>query len=412
MIWHKYRWGDAPFTIYAYYDGWFLYAWEFKKSFLHPGYTIFSDPRYHGFELADYWHAGCPLYPAIAGAISIVAGNIIVSMIITSCLISLIGVYYIKKIAREYMNYSDTQSYQLIAIFISFNVVAEFFYVPLPISITVTMPIINTYYFLRFYDSPTLKNGMLVSLVYTLTLFTREIIYPFTIIPLAVLILFRIRGPIQNTRLGFKRMFVALFLTTIFIPCVIYLIYLLSTGIYASILASWNFLSCEKTVTWFLYSTFNTITFNWIFVLFYFIAFFLGIVRDFRKRSPLHRGIGNEERPLVSSASGQSFLRPRLLDVTNGVWAAMVFLNRLILPGCPIEAYFLPWSFSFAVYVFKGTQMTNTPRTRECLFWIAVGANVIVLAMQIFPFYPFFDSDMSGFIPAWIREEIGWPFYP
>lgn len=418
VIWFKYDYWGSGFPIYSYYDGWSLFTWEFKRSFLYPGYTLFSDSRYEGFQLVNYWHAGCPLYPVVAAGVSIIAGNVIASMIITSALISLIGVYFIKKIAKEYMDYTDAQSYQLISIFVSFNVVAHFFYVPLPISITITMPIIGTYYFLRFFNSPSLKNGGFLTFVFTLTLFTRELLFPFLLLPLSTLILLKIKGAIQRKPydLNFKHPFGVLLLTTFLIPCGIYSIYLFATGTYASLISSWEKLLCDKAVLWFIYSTFNTITFNWIFVLFCFIAFSLGLVRYFRKSSNCddlttvnHARINKLNN---GDPSKRSVLLRDLVDFTNGTWAAFIILSRIFIRGCPIEAYFLPWSFSFAVYVFKGTQIVSNPRIRECLFWLAVAANVVVLATQVFPFYPFFDSDISGFIPEWIRMGIGWPFYP
>jgi hypothetical protein len=401
IIWSKY-------PIYSYYDGWFIFVWEFKKFFLNPGFVMFSDISYTGFQLAGYWHAGCPLYPFIAAGVSIVAGNVIASMIITSAMISLLGVYFIRKIAKEFMNYDDAQCYQLICIFITFSFVSEFFFVPLPISITITIPIMDTYYLLRYFHSPSLKNKVMLASVFTLTLFTRELLFPMLLVPLCVLVLLKMKISLQQTRcdLQFGQNLVVLLYTTILIPCGIYAIYLLGTGTYASLILSLkNIWDCPKTVLWFFYSTFNTITFNWVFVLFCLIIFLRVVMQNFRKNNGLSQSV-------VVNSGNENFLRQNLVDFTNGTWFAFIFLSRILIPGCPIEAYFLPCAFSLAVYVFKGTRITSSPHLREYLFWIAIATNVAVLATQALAFYPFFDSNMYAFIDPWLRQEIGWPFYP
>ncbi|NMC08691.1 MAG: hypothetical protein GYA24_26005, partial [Candidatus Lokiarchaeota archaeon] len=423
VIWFKY-------PIYTYYDGWFIFTREFRKLFLNLNHVMFSDISYAGYSLAGYWHAGCPLYPFIAAAVSIVAGNVIASMIITSTMFSLLGVYFIQKIAKEFMHYDDAKAYQLISIFITLNVVSEFFFVPLPISITLALPIMDTYYFLRFFHAPSARNGVGLSIVFTLTLFTRELIFPMLLVPLTVLVLLKLNITLHRPGfdVDFKHMFVRLLVTTVLIPCAIYAMYLLSTGTHASLLLSLNNIwDCPKTPLWFFYSTFNTITFNWVLVLFCFILFLKAIVQGLKGRNLLAQematgGTGNQA---ISSTRGKVagqepgtprslgiFLEKHLVDYTIGTWAAIIFLSRIFLPGCPIEAYFLPCAFSLAVYVFKGTRISHNPRVQEYLFWFAIATNLVVLATQAFPFYPFFDSNMLDFIEEWLRREMGWPFYP
>lgn len=423
VIWFKY-------PIYTYYDGWFIFTREFKKLFLDPNHVMFSDISYAGYSLAGYWHAGCPLYPFIAAGVSIVAGNVIASMIITSTMFSLLGVFFIQKIAREFMHYDDAKTYQLICIFVTLNVVSEFFFVPLPISITLSIPIMCTYYFLRFFHVPSTRNGLELSVVFTMILFTRELIFPMLLLPLTVLVLLKLNALIRRASLDvqFKHMFWQLLVTTVLIPCAIYALYLLSTGTHASLVLSLNNIwDCPKTPLWFFYSTFNTITFNWVLVLFCFILFLQAIVQGLKGGKLLAQdmengGTGND---IVAGASGKfagqepgmprssvDFLDKHLVDYTIGTWAAFIFLSRIFLPGCPIEAYFLPCAFSLAVYVFKGTRIFPNPRLQEYLFWFAIATNLVVLATQAFPFFPFFDSNMLDFIEEWLRMEMGWPFYP
>jgi hypothetical protein len=425
IIWFKY-------PIYTYYDGWFLFVWEFKKFLLNPSFVMFSDIESTGFQMAGYWHAGCPLYPFIAAGVSIIGGNVIASMIITSAMFSILGIYFIKKIAKEFMNYDDAHSYQLICIFVSFSFVSEFFFVPLPISITITIPIMDTYYFLRFFHSPSLKNKLLLTSVFTLTLFTRELIFPFLLVPLSVLVLLKIKNSIQHPEydLNFRHRFIVLLCTTILIPCGIYAIYLLATRTYASLIVSWAAIVCPKTLTWFFYSVFNTITFDWIFVLLSLFIFLRVSTKNFRKSKEIPQQIAPksgingiilenhdentraDEQISGIDPPGDGFMQRNLVDYTNGTWLALLFFSRVFLPGCPIEAYFLPSGFVLAVYVLKGIRITSKPHLREYLFWLAITMNVVVLVTQVFVFYPFFDSDFSGFISEWLKKEIGWPFYP
>ncbi len=429
IIWDKY-------PSYRVYDGWVLFVYEFKKMFLNPGYAMFSDiGGFVGYRLAGYWHAGCPLYPFLAAGVSLVAGNIMASMILTSTMISVLGLYYTKKIAKEYMHYDDAQSYQLICIFITFSVVSEFFSVPLPLSITVTIPILDTYYFLRFFHSPSMKNGVLLTSIFTLTLFTRELLFPFLLVPLSVLVLLKLKISIQHIHynLNFKHRFIVLLCTTVLIPCGIYAIYLFTTGTYESLIMSLNpIILCPKILLAFAYMSFNTITFNWIFVLFSFIMFLRTAIQYIQKNNrslqPITVKSGNDDssvgnhgrnsnmntQVLESDLSKEDFLHKNLVDYTNVMWLVLLYLSRIILPGCFCEAYFLPVAFILAVYVLKGTRITNNPRIHEYLFWVAIVMNVVVLVTQVFDFYPFIQegTNMIGAIDEWLRKEFGWPFYP
>jgi len=114
---------------------------------------------------------------------------------------------------------------------------------------------------------------------------------------------------------------------------------------------------------------------------------------------------------LEPDPSKEGFLQRNLVDYTNVTWLALLFLSRIILPGCFCEAYFLPCVFVLAVYVLKGTRITNNPRMYEYLFWVAIVMNVVVLVTQVFDFYPFIQEGtyLIGSIEEWLRKELGWP---
>ncbi len=412
IIWNKY-------PSYRAYDGWVLFVYEFRKMFLNPGYAMYSDIIIMGqtWTLPDYWHAGCPLYPFLAAVVSLVSGNIMASMILTSAMISIIGVFFIKKIAKEYMNYGEMQANQLICIFITSSVISEFFFVPLPVSITVTIPIICTYYFLRYFHSPSLKNGMLLTITFTLILFTRELLFPFLLVPLSVLVLLKMRISIQHLQydLDFRHRFIMLFCTTILIPCGIYAIYLFTTGTYASLLISLDpIIRCPKFLLGFAYTAFNTITFNWIFVLLSFLLFLRIGLLQFRKRNELPQHAVSKSGNDNSDSLELGFLQRNLVDHTNVTWLVLLIATRILLPGCTIEVYFLPCAFVLAVYVHKGTRITSNPRVHEFLVWMAIAVNVVVLITQVFDFYPFIleGTNLMGAIEDWLRKELGWPFWP
>jgi hypothetical protein len=439
-------WPQYP--VYSHYDGWFVFVREFKKLFLNPYHVMFSDIDYTGYELKGYWHAFTPLYPFVAAAISLIAGNLIASMIITSALFSVIGVYFARRISIEYLKFDGSRTFQLLAILISLNGVSHFFMVPITVSMTFAMPIIDVYYVLRFFYSPhSRKNQLILIIVFTLTLLAREVLWPVLLVPLAVLILLRWKISRQKNTisLDFPKKAMVLTLTTILIPIGLYGVYLFSTGTFDSIfLQARNISLCPKTLIAFFYSLFNTVTFNWIFILFNFMFFlyknvfnkshehvknqpvleFNGSIypvekenlylsfdviklNSIQKEMQSPKGSGNVE----STKDLDRFYNENLVDFINGTWFLALVLSRLVIPGCIFCSFYVPAGFMLAINVYKGTRITRNTIIHELLFWNAIGINFIVLVLQVFYFYPFYNTNFTHLISEWLGREIGWPFY-
>lgn len=319
------------YPVYSHYDGWVVFTREFRQVLLDPTHVMFSEYNFTNVdEWYTYWHSFTPLYPFLAALFSFVVGNVVASMILVSLLFSLMGLVYARKIVMEFLHFDRQRATRFTCILVSLNVVSHYFIVPLPISVLFSLPIVGTYATVKFFMSGRgWKDGLLLAVPMTVIMFTREIIWPVLVLPVAVALVVKagnLAGHVDLPRIQFIRTVVVLVITGILVPCGIYGVYLFGSGTWRALFIQvGSILECPKFLFGLVYSLLNTIVFGWLFI----VARFVVFLRQLRKGALLQGGflvIGTVLFMYCLSLASNDFQH-----VSEGIETVMAVLATLLL---------------------------------------------------------------------------------
>ena len=208
-------------------DGWLGYAETFRYAFFHPGFNI------AGYMQSDILgHLLTPLYPFLLAVVDIPINNMVVSIIILNCTSFAGSVFVFKKILDITGKLQDHEKYLILILYASNVTMIIIFWsgrIWADFMILITMIAFRAN--LMFIRNPSLGNANKVMLVNTIALFTREEMW---ILVLFSLMYFTMRflhewmtkrGPLKSS--SFILVLYSFFIT-VFIPCLLYVLYIFS----------------------------------------------------------------------------------------------------------------------------------------------------------------------------------------
>ncbi|MHA1791632.1 MAG: hypothetical protein ACTSVI_03240 [Promethearchaeota archaeon] len=248
------------------YDAWNVYALEIKQKILDPSYNMFEG--IHPFySLNHYWHSYLILYPLATALLSFIINDINISGSYISGFSTLLIAFYCFKICKEHLRFSNIESIQSAILFLSSYSITHFFYVPLPFILPISLSTMLIYQTLNFFKKPKIRTLFFLSIITTLILFCKEIIWPLLMLPIFYLVFLKIIYFKAKTEFPFHFKKTLLFLITfcILIPGLIFLLFVNSLNLWPAFgIQSSSLLATERSLPSLLYSSFITITVSWI----------------------------------------------------------------------------------------------------------------------------------------------------
>jgi hypothetical protein len=386
---------------YLWFDLWYFFTYGIARKFCDPSYVVFSGlPGYGG--LYTYWHSITPLYPFLSASLTLIIGNIPAASIIVATACSLLSLVFLGKILQEFCQFNQDRTYMMLSIYASFYTTAELFCIPSPISIVPFFAIMDMYFVLKYFKSPSPRNLFYLSFAFAATLFSREIMWPIFALPFIVLLLlfiFEKRGTIRGVR-ALKFPSILSLVIAMIIPLIIYACYFVGLNLFHALgILIYNLqIMNDRSIGTVLYNLFTTITFYWVLVAIAFISvLYSSIQRSLKKRAQLPESHSNPATYPASLQAGDvgqveskfdSFFNEKLVYAIFASWFLFYILYRIILPGPFWELYYFPVLYLASFIVFRGMQAISKHHI-EMVFWIVIIIIVLLNLANLFELDPF-----------------------
>jgi len=326
------------------WDLWYIYAINIRNKILDWDYDLGP------FLYQLSWQPHLPFFPFISALLLFLIGDAKLSCILVSIFSVMLTMFYLREFAI-YLGLKDEINKILIVYISSYTVISNIAR-PMNDSLAAFFSVVSLFYIYRSLKTGLLKEYVILSIILTLSILTKDSLFPLLLVPISfyLLSLLKMKENMNAEILG------KLILFTILIPFVLWLFFVLSLDLLPIILNR-RIGGLER-----LYSSART---PFMFIFSIMVCFhFLPILIFFN-----YRALGKQKYWICL------------------IWLFLFFLARIIVSGPFWDRLWLPGLFSAVILAF-GEPKTNklyefSPKISKILFILILVVNYSVALLFI-----------------------------